>query len=126
MQEVLQNQGIFNFYRKEWYFNSQFSQGNPDEARAARVLLKDYVSGKLLYGHPPPQMDGLEFNQDLYHNQAYLKRKQKEAEKEALLQQKNALKESQKSATSKPSTVAIHNSVDYEFFKENLIKICYR
>ncbi|KAJ2889404.1 hypothetical protein IWW38_004733 [Coemansia aciculifera] len=29
-------------------------EGNPDEARAARVILKDYVNGKLLYCQPPP------------------------------------------------------------------------
>ncbi|KAJ2338519.1 hypothetical protein GGF43_006859, partial [Coemansia sp. RSA 2618] len=29
-------------------------EGNPDESRAARVLLKDYVSGKLIFCHPPP------------------------------------------------------------------------
>ncbi|BFZ59341.1 hypothetical protein YB2330_000349 [Saitoella coloradoensis] len=29
-------------------------QGNPDEARAARVILKDYVKGKVLFCHPPP------------------------------------------------------------------------
>ncbi|KAJ2783214.1 hypothetical protein H4R18_001815 [Coemansia javaensis] len=29
-------------------------EGNPDESRAARVVLKDYVAGKLLFCHPPP------------------------------------------------------------------------
>lgn len=28
--------------------------GSPDESRAARIILKDYVSGKLLYCHPVP------------------------------------------------------------------------
>lgn len=37
-------------------------QGNPDESRAARYILKDYVNAKLLYCHPPPEMDGKEFN----------------------------------------------------------------
>jgi large subunit GTPase 1 len=43
--------------------------GGPDESRAARHILKDYVSGKLLYCHPPPhdpEIDGAEFNRDLY------------------------------------------------------------
>ena len=43
--------------------------GGPDESRAARHILKDYVSGKLLYCHPPPhdpEIDGAEFNKDLY------------------------------------------------------------
>ncbi|KAG0042210.1 hypothetical protein BGZ83_000772 [Gryganskiella cystojenkinii] len=42
-------------------------QGNPDESRAARYILKDYVNGKLLYCAPPPSQDALEFNQE--HNQ---------------------------------------------------------
>ncbi|CEL09927.1 Putative Ribosome biogenesis GTPase Lsg1 [Aspergillus calidoustus] len=49
-------------------------QGQPDESRAARYVLKDYVNGKLLFCHPPPPLDGpdgepideVEFNKDLY------------------------------------------------------------
>lgn len=43
--------------------------GQPDESRAARYILKDYVNGKLLYCHPPPhepEIDGKEFNKSLY------------------------------------------------------------
>ncbi|EXJ79957.1 hypothetical protein A1O3_08243 [Capronia epimyces CBS 606.96] len=43
--------------------------GQPDESRAARYVLKDYVNGKLLYCHPPPhepEIDGNEFNEALY------------------------------------------------------------
>jgi large subunit GTPase 1 len=43
--------------------------GQPDESRAARYVLKDYVNGKLLYCHPPPaepEIDGQAFNADLY------------------------------------------------------------
>ena len=46
--------------------------GIPDEKRAARVVLKDYVNGKLLFVHPPPglagrpDIDGREFNRRLY------------------------------------------------------------
>lgn len=39
------------------------SQGNPDEARAARYILKDYVNAKLLFCHPPPGMDENSFNE---------------------------------------------------------------
>ncbi|PVG02375.1 putative LSG1-large-subunit GTPase [Serendipita vermifera] len=39
-------------------------QGNPDESRAARYILKDYVNAKLLYCHPSPGKDGKEFNQE--------------------------------------------------------------
>ena len=45
-------------------------QGQPDESRAARYILKDYVSGKLLFCHPPPSdppIDPREFNRELYN-----------------------------------------------------------
>ena len=44
-------------------------QGQPDESRAARYILKDYVSGKLLFCHPPPSdppIDPYNFNRELY------------------------------------------------------------
>ncbi|KAI9791954.1 MAG: hypothetical protein M1816_003223 [Peltula sp. TS41687] len=45
-------------------------QGQPDESRAARYVLKDYVNGKLLFCHPPPSsnppIDPHEFNRELY------------------------------------------------------------
>ena len=43
--------------------------GQPDESRAARFILKDYVKGKLLFCHPPPlepPIDANEFNRELY------------------------------------------------------------
>lgn len=46
------------------YFTS--GMGQPDEARAARPILKDYVNAKLLFCHPPP-LAGLsadDFNQE--------------------------------------------------------------
>ncbi|CCG81874.1 putative Ribosome biogenesis GTPase Lsg1 [Taphrina deformans PYCC 5710] len=43
-------------------------QGNPDESRAARFVLKDYVAGKLLYVEPPPNAeDGESFNREIYN-----------------------------------------------------------
>ncbi|KAF9447793.1 P-loop containing nucleoside triphosphate hydrolase protein [Macrolepiota fuliginosa MF-IS2] len=39
------------------------SQGNPDEARAARYILKDYVNAKLLFCHPPPSIEENSFNE---------------------------------------------------------------
>lgn len=62
--------------------------GQPDESRAARYVLKDYVNGKLLYCHPPPStkkdedsegtpvVDPAEFNRDLY-NLAHLPEKRR-------------------------------------------------
>lgn len=43
--------------------------GNPDDSRAARYILKDYVNGKLLFVHPPPvnpPINENEFNSELY------------------------------------------------------------
>ncbi|TPX72787.1 hypothetical protein SpCBS45565_g00098 [Spizellomyces sp. 'palustris'] len=51
------------------------SQGNPDEARAARYILKDYVSGKILYAHPPPNINPDTFNAPMYKNKRFAKRK---------------------------------------------------
>lgn len=43
-------------------------KGAPDESRAARYVLKDYVNAKLLYCHPPPTItDGQAFNSQLYN-----------------------------------------------------------
>jgi len=38
-------------------------KGIPDGSRAARLILKDYVNGKLLYCYPPPGYDSVEFQQ---------------------------------------------------------------
>ncbi|NWX46690.1 LSG1 GTPase, partial [Steatornis caripensis] len=37
------------------------AHGQPDQPRSARYVLKDYVSGKLLYCHPPPGIDPNDF-----------------------------------------------------------------
>ncbi|XP_026770952.3 large subunit GTPase 1 homolog [Pangasianodon hypophthalmus] len=37
------------------------AHGQPDQARSARYVLKDYVSGKLLYCHPPPHINAKDF-----------------------------------------------------------------
>ncbi|TGZ85545.1 P-loop containing nucleoside triphosphate hydrolase protein [Ascodesmis nigricans] len=47
------------------------SAGNPDDSRAARYVLKDYVKGRLLFCHPPPAdppFDPKEFNAELYND----------------------------------------------------------
>lgn len=44
---------LLNAYaRARGYMRS--GQGNPDESRAARYILKDYVNARLLFVHPPP------------------------------------------------------------------------
>ncbi|KAJ9603767.1 hypothetical protein H2200_011953 [Cladophialophora chaetospira] len=65
---------VLRAYAKARGFNTQGASSQPDESRAARYILKDYVSGKLLYCHPPPAKDvdtdleayGHEFNEKLY------------------------------------------------------------
>jgi large subunit GTPase 1 len=55
--------------------------GQPDESRAARWILKDYVKGKLLFCHPPPAdppIDPHHFNRDLY-DAAHLPEKRRAA-----------------------------------------------
>lgn len=59
---------VLRAYAKARGFTSTGHSG-PDESRAARYILKDYVNGKLLYCHPPPhdpEIDGNEFNEALY------------------------------------------------------------
>jgi large subunit GTPase 1 len=76
--------------------------GQPDESRAARYILKDYVKGKLLFCHPPPAdppIDPKHFNRELY-DAAHLPEKRRarlarmteaaEAEDEAFMHPDNA------------------------------------
>ena len=59
---------ILRAYATARGFSTQ-GQGQPDESRASRYILKDYVKGKLLFCHPPPadpQIDEKDFNLDLY------------------------------------------------------------
>ncbi|RYO93818.1 hypothetical protein DL762_000868 [Monosporascus cannonballus] len=65
-------------YAKARGFQTQ-GVGQPDESRAARVILKDYVNGKLLYVEPPPGYgDAAEFNRELY-DAAHLPEKRRAA-----------------------------------------------
>ncbi|XP_076320618.1 LOW QUALITY PROTEIN: large subunit GTPase 1 homolog [Tachypleus tridentatus] len=41
------------------------SRGLPDTARTARFILKDFVSGKLLYCHPPPGVENSDYQKFL-------------------------------------------------------------
>ncbi|KAI0124177.1 hypothetical protein BJ170DRAFT_74589 [Xylariales sp. AK1849] len=57
---------ILSAYAKARGFQTQ-GVGQPDESRAARTVLKDYVNGKLLYCEPPPGYpDAADFNRELY------------------------------------------------------------
>merc|ERR1712136_104430 len=37
------------------------THGQPDASRSARIVLKDYFNGKLMYGFPPPGTDAQEY-----------------------------------------------------------------
>ena len=52
---------LYNFYLDRRGFMTH--KGIPDGSRAARLILKDYVNGKLLYCYPPPGCDVEEFQQ---------------------------------------------------------------
>ncbi|KOS19341.1 Large subunit GTPase 1 [Escovopsis weberi] len=53
--------------------------GQPDESRASRYILKDYVNGKLLFVHPPPGVeDARAFNAELY-DEAHLPERRRAA-----------------------------------------------
>ncbi|KAI8906297.1 P-loop containing nucleoside triphosphate hydrolase protein [Gorgonomyces haynaldii] len=89
--EFLQAYAIARGYTKS-------SQGNPDESRAARYILKDYVNGKLLYVEPPPELDPTEFNRELYENEDLLSRSIKKVNLDLL-------KEKQRTETVETDTV---------------------
>lgn len=38
------------------------ANGEPDNSRAARLVLKDFVNGKLLYCYAPPTLEQEEFH----------------------------------------------------------------
>ena len=58
------------FARQRGYTKS--SQGNPDESKAARLILKDYVKGKLCFVEPPPGIESATFNTQLYRESSSL------------------------------------------------------
>lgn len=38
------------------------ANGQPDNPRSARYILKDFVNGKLLYAHAPPDIEQSEYH----------------------------------------------------------------
>jgi large subunit GTPase 1 len=65
---ILTSDEILRAYAIARGFSTQ-GFGQPDESRAARSILKDYVKGKILFCHPPPTeppLDPKYFNRELY------------------------------------------------------------
>lgn len=62
------------------------ANGQPDQSRSARYVLKDYVCGKLLYCHAPPDREQEEFH-------TYAPRMRRELEEKNLpIQQQRAMR----------------------------------
>uniref|UniRef100_A0A9J8DH25 Large subunit GTPase 1 homolog n=2 Tax=Cyprinus carpio TaxID=7962 RepID=A0A9J8DH25_CYPCA len=82
------------------------AHGQPDQSRSARYVLKDYVSGKLLYCHPPPHISPNDFQPQ----HARFAMRSGGAEKNA-------------SDADKPSKVKrIENTVDKHFFHQENVR----
>uniref|UniRef100_A0A670IEV2 Large subunit GTPase 1 homolog n=1 Tax=Podarcis muralis TaxID=64176 RepID=A0A670IEV2_PODMU len=81
--------------------------GQPDQPRSARYVLKDYVSGKLLYCHPPPGTDPQDFQ--LRHERCPLQSKAGQREAGGL-------------PGRSPRAKQIENVVDSAFFHQENVR----
>ncbi|KAJ3124958.1 hypothetical protein HK100_011042 [Physocladia obscura] len=103
-------------------------QGNPDEARAARIILKDYVVGKLLFCQPPPgNYDPADFNIETYSGEEFFPKKKRAQTHEVAGQEKiveNQVAESDEDSEPEATNVTaadeanINRSLDSTFFKQ--------
>lgn len=98
-------------------------QGQPDESRAARYILKDYVNGKLLFCHPPPHdptIDALDFNRQLYDVHHLPQKRQAAlaayAESVAAEQETPSLTDIEDSSATPPAQGAKSTKLDKRFF----------
>lgn len=81
------------------------SHGQPDQSRSARYILKDYVSGKLLYCHPPLHINDEDFQPQ---HKMFLSRKLESTDLSA--------------AVSKQKIKRIENTVDKSFFHQENVR----
>ncbi|CAJ1060727.1 large subunit GTPase 1 homolog [Xyrichtys novacula] len=81
------------------------SHGQPDQSRSARYILKDYVSGKLLYCYPPPHINAEDFQPQ--HNK-FLNRDVNNCDLSA--------------TTTKHRVKRIENMVDKNFFHQENVR----
>ncbi|KAL7867373.1 hypothetical protein AOLI_G00151870 [Acnodon oligacanthus] len=81
------------------------THGQPDQSRSSRYVLKDYVSGKLLYCHPPPHINAKDFQPQ------HLKFARQDIKADPVIHAVN------------PSKVKrIENSVDKNFFHQENVR----
>ncbi|KAJ3072611.1 hypothetical protein HDU98_003242 [Podochytrium sp. JEL0797] len=105
-------------------------QGNPDEARAARIILKEYVLGKLLFCHPPPgNYDPTDFNIETYQGAEFHPQKkrakthetagvQREVEPNADDSEEDSDSEDEQREITAADEANINRSLDSNFFKQ--------
>ena len=99
-------------------------QGQPDESRAARYVLKDYVKGKLLFCHPPPTnppMNEKDFNRELY-DERHLPQKRRavlaiQEEADALGEEDPSLMDDEDVVPMPPIQGAKSQNLDKRFFR---------
>ncbi|XP_058282378.1 large subunit GTPase 1 homolog isoform X1 [Hylobates moloch] len=84
------------------------AHGQPDQPRSARYILKDYVSGKLLYCHPPPGRDPVTFQH----------------QHQRLLENKTNGDEIKMQPGRNKKAKQIENIVDKTFFHQEMCGIC--
>ncbi|XP_063478071.1 large subunit GTPase 1 homolog isoform X1 [Symphalangus syndactylus] len=84
------------------------AHGQPDQPRSARYILKDYVSGKLLYCHPPPGRDPVTFQH----------------QHQRLLENKTNGDEIKMQPGRNKKAKQIENIVDKTFFHQEMCRIC--
>ena len=100
-------------------------QGQPDQSRAARHILKDYVSGKLLFCHPPPidpPIDSQDFNEELY-DLAHLPTKRRALRAAQQVESENGLETTSLTKEAPTARAPMQGpkskSLDKKFFREN-------
>ncbi|XP_053315534.1 large subunit GTPase 1 homolog [Spea bombifrons] len=82
------------------------AHGQPDQPRSARYVLKDFVTGKLLYCHPPPGIESANFQPQ-----------------HSLYQERTVLSEGSESRTQGGRKVKqIENVVDKTFFHQENVR----
>ncbi|KAI9136403.1 P-loop containing nucleoside triphosphate hydrolase protein [Paraphysoderma sedebokerense] len=100
-------------------------QGNPDESRAARIIFKDYVNGKILFVHPPPSYDSsaLEFNKELFARvEALFSKLRPKASSSSNASSPSASEKSGLTTVPRSSGSASHK-LDTEFFEKKEVKV---
>ncbi|KXS17584.1 P-loop containing nucleoside triphosphate hydrolase protein [Gonapodya prolifera JEL478] len=114
-EELLQSYAIARGFRRA-------QQGNPDESRAAKYILKDYVNGKILFCSPPPGEDPVTFNAEIYHGKSLSAKRRKAAEAaESERQSANSASALLKRGIQRPSGGSGASNFDEDFFGDSAL-----